>query len=367
MSKPRTRLKRFVGCAIVAAIWGALFGLLGFFGVVYAIYADLQASDRSRLTAGTSAEFIAHAIYDHFRSPTGTVPDPELVYVPRPGSHRHRAPEFDIIATTTPGGMRQQSVDSSNERDLILMVGDSFMMGQGVSDAQTFSSLLQARGHPTVNSGVISYGTARELTRLRRLNLLEKASMLVIQFCSNDGRENSDFVLDPKAPFARLDPSQTWVVKNKYQQSYSELTYANVLNAIVRYLRHRVEEEGVRQTIRELAGSRHDSLGQPIRTRDNRSGEVLAADFLGVLDLFPELAGKPIIVIELNARGSSTGFTEALRRKAQKRTNLQVVDFAFHPEDFFRFDGHLTPHGHEVVAVGLDQAIRRMRGGSPAR
>ena len=57
------RLKRFAGLAIIAAIWGGLLGLIGFFGFAYAIYADLKSPDRSHLTTSNYGGFLAVNLY----------------------------------------------------------------------------------------------------------------------------------------------------------------------------------------------------------------------------------------------------------------------------------------------------------------
>lgn len=362
-----SRLRCFVGYACIALSWGVLAALLAFFGIVFALYSDLKNPTGSRLTAGTGVEFVGGAFYNWFRSPTKSDPDPELGYVPHPGPMHVKAPEYDVVMTVAPDRTRQQPpVEKTPAGVRVVIAGDSFTFGLGVQDHETYSAVLQQKfGYATCNTGVISYGTARELWRARRMGLLQKADALVIQFCSNDGRENADFVRDPSGRFGRDQTTQIGPAPEDVH--YAAVTYGNVLGATVRYLRSRATEEGYWGAVKAIARSRRASLGAVARTRDNRTGETLAADFLGVLDLFPELAGKPIIAIELNDRGGSTGFTVALRRRALERPNLRVVDFPFQPEDFFRFDGHLTPRGNEVVAAALDRAIREWRGASPGR
>jgi hypothetical protein len=48
-------------------------------------------------------------------------------------------------------------VDDLATRELVVVTGDSFAMGWGVNDAETFSAVLQERyHHRTTNAGVSS-------------------------------------------------------------------------------------------------------------------------------------------------------------------------------------------------------------------
>jgi hypothetical protein len=353
-----SRFRRFAGYAFIALIWSGLAALLAFFGVVFALYSDFKNPTGSRLTAGTAAEFVGGAIYNWFRSASPSLPDAELVYVPHPGAVRIVAPEYDVVMTVARDGTRQQPPrETPAAGGLVVVAGDSFTFGLGVQDHETYAAVLQQKfGYATVNTGVISYGTARELWRLRRMGLLSKADALVIQFCSNDGRENADFVRDPSGRFGRDQATQIGVAAEDVR--YMAVTYGNVLGATLRYLRGRAAGEGYWGAIKAIARSRRASLGAVARARDRRSGEALAADFLGVLDQFPELAGKPIYVLELNDRGGNAGFLEALAQKVAGRPNVKPVPVRLTEDQFFRFDGHLTPRGHETVAAALDRALR---------
>ncbi len=353
-----SRLGRWLAIASIGAAWALLLGFALYFAAVYAIYADLRAPDTSHRTAGTGGEYVAGAIYDRFRSPSKSNPDPELIYVPAPGTQRVQAPEYDVAMTIAPEGVRAQPPPAPGDAPgLVVVAGDSFTIGLGVGDDETFSALLQrVYHHRTVNTGVISYGTARELWRLRRLGLLEKASVLVIQFCWNDAEENHEFIVNPSGRFGQRDHSGTWqVVKNPY---YSELSYRTTLSAVTGYLRGAIRDQGVGATLRGLWRNRRVALGGPIRARGGRDGEALAADFLRVLGRFPELKGKPVVVLELNDRGASTGFLAALHRRAVP--GIVTVPVSFVQEDFFRFDGHLKQSGHAKVAAELDRVLREL-------
>lgn len=355
------RLKRFLGFAIIAAIWAGFLGLAGFFALTYAVYADLKSPNRSHLTHGTYGEFLAAAMYRSLFGPwwpgeNGGEFDAQLIYVPKPGVNRFRGPEFDVQVLTTPERMRAQPTpDLEKMRSgLVVVAGDSFTFGLGVNDAETYSALLQTRyHHRTVNTGVSSYGTARELTRLRREGLLPKASVVIIQYCTNDVGENRFFLSQGGDQFVTPETKANWERMAAYQPI--ELSYARVLGGVTKYLRRRVAAVGVSGLWQEIAHERHP----PRRLYENRI-EGMADDFLAVLDRFAELEGKPIIVTELNDHGVTTGFLSALKTKCADRPNIRIVPLQFEPGDHFRFNVHLNASGHQKAAEQLDRALREM-------
>ena len=67
-------------------------------------------------------------------------------------------------------------------------------MGWGVNDDETFSYILQnILKRQVYNLAVSSYGTAREIIRLNKTNLLRNSNTLIIQYHENDINENKDF------------------------------------------------------------------------------------------------------------------------------------------------------------------------------
>jgi hypothetical protein len=77
----------------------------------------------------------------------------------------------------------------------IVLIGDSYVQGDYVSDEQTVSSLLQARlGRPVANLGVAGYGTAQELIVLTQDALpLEPRIVIWFFFEGNDLYNDQDF------------------------------------------------------------------------------------------------------------------------------------------------------------------------------
>ena len=76
----------------------------------------------------------------------------------------------------------------------IAVLGDSFAMGWGVNDDETFSAILEKKiDKPVYNLAVSGYGTIRELIRFEKSGLVDAVDTIIIQYCYNDWGENNNF------------------------------------------------------------------------------------------------------------------------------------------------------------------------------
>ena len=74
-------------------------------------------------------------------------------------------------------------------RTRVVMLGDSITFGVGVTDAETFSALLEERSErfEVINLAVEGYGTDQELIRLEREGLAYRPAVVILNFCvAND-------------------------------------------------------------------------------------------------------------------------------------------------------------------------------------
>lgn len=356
------RLARAAGVAVILALWGVCGGFAVAGAAAYCVYADLKAPTTSFLTRGTPAEPIARTIYlRHFRRIWHTLPncvefDPRLVYIPRPVTVRYTGAEFDTTIRVTPRRVRQQPPARAGA-PFVVVTGDSYTFGWGVEDNETYASILQRDyGYHTVNTGVPGYGAPRELLRLRRLGLLNHIDALIIEFCDKDAGENRAFLADPAHYPTPTEARRQW--DELMATGYQDVTYLNVAADLARYMRIELRSRGLVRGWREIREERTPPFGTLLRQHKPR-GEQMAADFLAVLDQFPELKGRPILVTEMVPNNGYTGFTDALRRLAQDRPNIVPVTVNYRPGDYFRFDLHLTASGHRAAAAALAAALRQ--------
>ena len=89
-------------------------------------------------------------------------------------------------------GVRDDEASLASPR--IIVAGDSYAMGWGVDQEKTFAQLLEKEtGTRVLNAGISSYGTAREMALLKRVDL-SRLAFLIIQYSDNDYIENKGFV-----------------------------------------------------------------------------------------------------------------------------------------------------------------------------
>ncbi len=77
----------------------------------------------------------------------------------------------------------------------IICLGDSYTMGWGVAQSECFASLIEKNsGLKTLNAGISSYGTVRELKLLQQIDT-SHLKYIVLQYCRNDFVENKRYTI----------------------------------------------------------------------------------------------------------------------------------------------------------------------------
>jgi GDSL-like Lipase/Acylhydrolase family len=123
--------------------------------------------------------------------------DPALGWRGRPNVRlRYHRPEFDTLVQLDAEGWRQPDPPRpADAAQRILVLGDSFTWGWGVSQGEALTDRLQARLAPTVaiyNRGVIGFGTAQEYLLLKRELAANTYEAVVLMFFINDLNDNGD-------------------------------------------------------------------------------------------------------------------------------------------------------------------------------
>jgi len=254
--------------------------------------------------------------------------DEVLFYKPRPGKCELNNIEFSTVLTFDSRGFRKTSPPMQQDKDRphrgrIIVLGDSQAMGWGVQDEETFASVLAAEhGFEVFNLAVSSYGTARELLRLRKEFDLQKGDTVVIQYHPNDANENSWFV--NRGGGLRLHSSSELGKLVHFPQRYEVLQVSKSI------------------TVTILANLKRKLFGNSSIRGD------LAETFLAVIDHFPELAQAKVVVCEVPDFGEATSFTNKLQRLTDGR--ITVLEPVWETSDFYRLDAHLNSIGHHKLA-----------------
>jgi lysophospholipase L1-like esterase len=127
--------------------------------------------------------------------PACAVYDEQVTYTLRPGSCIFASREFSNEYRINSLGVRDD--EASLAQPHTVMLGDSLTMGWGVEQDETFAQVFEGRTRKrTLNAGVSSYGTVRELRLLERVDTSALRN-LVIQYTDNDALENLRFIESP--------------------------------------------------------------------------------------------------------------------------------------------------------------------------
>jgi lysophospholipase L1-like esterase len=123
--------------------------------------------------------------------------DPYLGWRGKPDVRlRYHRPDFDTLVEHDENGWRRpEPPPPSDPVRRVLVLGDSFTWGWGVSQGEVFTDRLQARLSPTVavyNRGVIGFGTAQEYLLLQRELAATHYDTVVLMFFINDIADNTD-------------------------------------------------------------------------------------------------------------------------------------------------------------------------------
>lgn len=227
----------------------------------------------------------------------------------------------------------------------IVILGDSFALGWGVDQEETFAGLLGKRTNQKVlNTAVPSFGTVREMLMLRRV---DRSSLrcLIIQYCNDDYDENKRFYLNGNKPqIMRPETFQSLQTKHSIPQKY--FPGKNLLLK----LRKKIEESRPQL---------------PVTIAE--SGLADTDLFLHVLKQNEDmLADLPIIVCELNGKNQTNIFSTGLKQKVSAAAKplfiqkLIILDLSQYLNDdhFYVLDDHLTAAGHTVVADLLYKTMK---------
>ena len=253
-------------------------------------------------------------------------------------------------------GLRDDEVSLDSPE--IIVLGDSHAMGWGVQQHEAFPQLLeQASGLKVLNAGIPSYGTARELGLLKRLDT-RRLRYLVIQYCDNDDEENSQYL--------NKGGKQVAMSREHYEQEGAEYR-ALMAYQPLKYWLFSIDE------VRFLLGKWWQRQNGIVDDKPVPFEEATAAArrFLRVLDqsTLPLPAGIKVIVLNTNGVGKEAWpFIPALKSRLQQSNDItsgmaQAITAIDIPElaskqYYFRLDDHMNAMGHAQVAKQLVNVIR---------
>jgi hypothetical protein len=254
--------------------------------------------------------------------------DDQLIYVPRIGSCRFVNPEFDTTLHFEETGRLRNSMPEEIAGGIVIL-GDSQAMGWGVHDQETFANVIQeGLRKPVYNLAVSSYGTSRELLRLRQAVLLDKIDTILVQYSGNDLMENMALGQEEKMLEA----------KSSFEQAFNQGARSGEIT-LPKSIR-RAFSFAIEKPIRNLR-----DMVLP-DTRKSNSFSPHYQGLIAVLQRFaPALAKKRIIVFSVDEEA----FVDFPSGKDSIFENLEFVDMKLEADHFYVIDGHLNASGHAEV------------------
>jgi lysophospholipase L1-like esterase len=281
--------------------------------------------------------------------PEFIVHDADLTYTFRPSARfTHRNSEYATDYSTNRLGLRD--TDDALERPEVIVLGDSLAAGWGVGQHEAFPKRLETlTALKTLNAGIPSYGTARELKLLDRLDT-RGLRHLVVQYSENDFEENARFFLHGST-LAVMSADGFAREQEAYRRARSYFPG--------KYL---IAFAAPEQLARADGGS--DAAASPDRTPAWLFLNALV--HAGNTDL-SALTTVRIWVFELRAFAqNSPDFIETVERERQDPRwppfVRQIELLSFHERltaaHAYILDDHLNAEGHDVVARELSDRIR---------
>lgn len=270
--------------------------------------------------------------------------DPDFGYTLKPGAFIFEEVEFSNEYCINSLGVRDS--EEALVTPEIIFLGDSFALGWGVDQEETFVKLIENKTKlKTINTSIPSFGTVREMMMLKKMDR-SRLKCLILQYCGDDYDENLLYYRNGDRPqIMRAQTFQSLTQFHSKDKSYYPGKYLRLK------IRKKIGEWKTRPTTPE---------------QENPPGDVDL--FLHVLKQNTDLlAGVPLIVFEMNGINQTNFFTKQLQQtvKAPGQPSfiqeMIILDMSQYLKDlhFYVLDGHLNASGHIIVADILYHVLQR--------
>ena len=331
--------------------YAAIYTIVALIGLFLFFYAcNILAARPGVVPEIELVERVAHAAYAGSTVPIQYTPEcgrynEQVTYLLRPGRCRFERPEYDTPIEANSFGLRDD--EESLDRPEILVLGDSHAMGLGVAARDAFPSLVEsALGRKTLDAGISSFGTAREMMLLQILDAyfdLSDLDYIILQYCQNDVGKN--------IKYTRADGDLDILSHEEYQD-----------------LVRRIHLESDSFLVPGLVVFRRttDKIWELLTGPGKAAATMQEADaFHYAVEANKELLGdKHLIILDINDHNTNNwNFIESARaRFKDSELNVHFIrtsDFLT-DEDYYTLDPHMLPSGHRKVADAIIKVIERI-------
>lgn len=291
--------------------------------------------------------------------------------------------EFSYRMRINRHGMRDRdvSVEPPPDRLRVAVLGDSFVWGIGVADAERFTERLAAIGpYDVLNFGVSGYGPLQHLLMLDRV-LEFRPAVVVVAFCLDN--DFSDNVLRQRygylKPHAWLDACGDVAIAGyplrnvKALRTGSSFTAGSWSRALVAHsalVRRVVKPRSAGDTDAPqagLVGFSEELIYRDVASLTPSEGRLRDAAIrinkllLARIRERVERAGARMVLLAVPTKGEYPasggvrhGVVDSLRATA-KEIGVPLIDPVDQMSlaDFWKIDGHWHPGGHQKIATAL--------------
>ncbi len=275
--------------------------------------------------------------------PQTSIYNSKLFYTLKPGKFVFKNREFANTYYVNSEGMRDKYKNLKNPR--ILFLGDSFTMGWGVEQRETFPYIVEKKlNKKCLNTGISSYGTAREST-IASPYITDSLEFIVIQYCLNDYDENRQFI------------------KNDFQLEISDLnTLRRTKNNHLKSVNYRLFKHliGITYFIKHRTKLWYKNQPETNYTLESNAGKL----FYKVVENMKLPDNVQVIAFSLDVNQSTPYFINQLSTIKEEKNlkNWHLIDFSdkLQSQHYYRLDGHLNKTGQEVVADEISKMISEL-------
>lgn len=274
----------------------------------------------------------------------------DLFYELRPGKFRFSNREFDNEYLVNSAGCRDD--ESSLQYPKIIALGDSYTMGWGVEQNETFPEIVEKElGLKTLNMGVSSYGTAREVHALKKVKM-DSVQFILMQYCPNDYNENKQFYI--------AEDSLVTSSKERWNQSVDQ----NTENTSYYPFKHLLS---VIPLLRSKEESKQEGKAWKAKHKVPQISEERA--FLNVLKHSTSIpANVSIILFSIEAEHCHSAFIDAVAKLLEKEhgstlhDQISFLDLtgSITAKERYILDPHLNNKGHEAVAKKIITHLKNL-------
>ncbi|HYJ38726.1 MAG TPA: hypothetical protein VEV87_08920, partial [Chitinophagaceae bacterium] len=279
--------------------------------------------------------------------------DPQFFYRLRPSVQCNFSNiEFSTLIETNSLGLRDDEVSLASPD--VICLGDSYSMGWGVQQQQSFPQRLERlSGLKVLNASMSSFGTVRELRRFQTLDTAN-CKWIVLQYCDNDIEETKRFV-DSNFSLKISSRGNYDSLVKRYQWNrvyYPGKTFLSVDNFLIRGT--------IKRAIRK----------PPLNQIENTGVTIVESARLFAETLFSfniPLDNRKIIILYVNTNDYpdsrfNKDFQLLMQRSPYKekfgnKVFLLNTSDLLNKSDKFILDDHFKASAHEKIALAIKRII----------